>query len=147
MFIIYSNFLGEMNLLSYRKQHKQRSYVKMFYIRITTKMSSFTIELSVGRLRHEGYKILKYKRQPYYVIPGCSRMTELPRSCVNNVHLKGVREALRNRIFIVPQTILSGHTIQGQKWIGSLLIPKRSAKARNTVHDLLLLKKMRFPVK
>ena len=37
--------------------------VKTFWVRITWKMSSFRIELSVGRLQHQGCQVPKYKRQ------------------------------------------------------------------------------------
>ena len=60
-FEIKCTFFGRKeNTISYCKQHKLPSYIKTFWVRITSKMSSFTRELSVGRLQHYGYQIPKY---------------------------------------------------------------------------------------
>ena len=71
MFTISFHFLGEINLLSYCKQHKWRSYVKTFCVRLTSKISSFTIELAdyntrVAKSRNIKDKI--YKKKNWFTI-------------------------------------------------------------------------------
>lgn len=62
MFSIQFHFSPATNLLIYCEQHKQRSYVKTFCVRLSSKMSNSTIELSVVRLQHQGYQIPKHKK-------------------------------------------------------------------------------------
>ena len=46
------HFFTEMNILSYCKQHKYRSYVQTFWVCIKSKFLNFTIKLWVVRLQH-----------------------------------------------------------------------------------------------